>query len=241
MRRFIIVSVLACVGLGCEDSKSTQKANQEIKEIDTTKQNTSPSIPIAEVAPLGTTKNPFMPTQYEVKPFLKEYGIENPETKVRIETSFGNIELELFKDTPLHRANFILMIKEGYFDLTQFYRVSPAFVIQGGNSDSYRMSKKRKAMGNYLLPNEAKPHHRHVRGALAAAKFVEQNISNASSPFEFYIVQPQRGAHHLNKAHTVFGKVTRGMDVVDKINQVPVDQSEWPLNDIPMKVTIIEE
>jgi peptidylprolyl isomerase len=202
--------------------------------------DTSSVVEEVEKPPLGTPKNPFMPTQYEVKPFLKTYGEENPETKVRIETSFGDIEVELFKDTPLHRANFILMAKEGYFDLTQFYRVSPAFVIQGGNSDSYKMTKKRRAMGDYLLPNEAKPHHRHVRGALAAAKFVEQNISNASSPFEFYIVQPQRGAHHLNKAHTVFGRVTKGMDVVDEINKVPVDQSEWPLNNIPMKVTVLE-
>lgn len=241
MRRFILVSILALVGLGCEDNKSSQKATPEVIQLDTLKQIVTPVIPKEEIAELGTPKNPFMPTQYEVKPFLKKYGDENPETQVRIETSFGTIELELFKDTPLHRANFILMIKEGYFDLTQFYRVSPAFVIQGGNSDSYSMSKKRKAMGNYLLPNEAKPHHKHIRGALAAAKFVEQNISNASSPFEFYIVQPKRGAHHLNKAHTVFGRVTKGMDIVDKINQVPVDQSEWPLNDIPMTVTIMNE
>lgn len=241
MRKFIIISVLALVGLGCEDKKSSQKAAQEVPQIDASTQADTISIPIEVVDPLGTPKNPFIPTQEEVKPFLKKYGEENIETKVRIETSFGNIELELYKDTPLHRANFILMIKEGYFDLTQFYRVSPSFVIQGGNSDSYEMGQKRKAMGPYLLPNEAKRNHRHVRGALAAAKFVEQNVSNASSPFEFYIVQSKRGAHHLNTAHTVFGRVTKGMDVVDEINKVPVDQSEWPLTDIPIKVKIIEQ
>ncbi|MEQ3656865.1 MAG: peptidylprolyl isomerase [Dokdonia sp.] len=240
MRRFVYFCVGALICLACEDTKSSQKTTRAPQELDTVSVDTSSVVEEVEKPPLGTPKNPFMPTQYEVKPFLKTYGEENPETKVRIETSFGDIEVELFKDTPLHRANFILMAKEGYFDLTQFYRVSPAFVIQGGNSDSYKMTKKRRAMGDYLLPNEAKPHHRHVRGALAAAKFVEQNISNASSPFEFYIVQPQRGAHHLNKAHTVFGRVTKGMDVVDEINKVPVDQSEWPLNNIPMKVTVLE-
>ena len=241
MRKFIIISVLALVVMGCEDNKSSQKAAQEVIQIDSSKQVATTIIPKDELVPFGTPNNPFIPAQENVKPFLKKYGDENPETKVRIETSFGDIELELFEDTPLHRANFILMVKEGYFDLTQFYRVSPAFVIQGGNSDSREMGQKRKAMGPYLLPNEAKPRYRHVRGALAAAKFVEQNISNASSPFEFYIVQPKRGAHHLNKEHTVFGRVTKGMDVVDEINQVPVDQSEWPLNDIRITVKIIEE
>tara|TARA_R110002051_G_C8769043_1_gene503056 strand:+ start:4919 stop:5641 length:723 start_codon:yes stop_codon:yes gene_type:complete len=240
MRKFIIISVLALVGLGCEDNKSSQKETQEVSPIDSIKQVKSPVIPEEEEVLIGTPENPFIPTQDDVKPFLKKYGEENPETKVRIETTYGNIELELYKDTPLHRANFILMAKEGYFDLSQFYRVSPAFVIQGGNSDSYEMGRKRKAMGPYLLPNEAKSKYRHVRGALAAAKFVEQNISNASSPFEFYIVQPKRGAHHLNKAHTVFGRVTKGMDVVDVINKVPVDQSEWPLTNIPIKVVVIE-
>ena len=237
MRRALFFLSILLLNLSCEDTKSTKKAPlvsavkdtvKEIKEV------------VEEVAPLGTPKNPFMPTQEEVIPFLKAYGEANPETKIRIETSYGNIDLVLYKDTPLHRANFLLLVKEGYFDLTQFHRVALSFVIQGGNSDQYGMSKKRASMGSYLLPNEANSKYTHKRGALAAAKFPEQNISNASSPFEFYIVQPKRGAHHLNKAHTVFGRVVKGMDVVDKINQVPVDQSDWPLNDIDMKVYVLD-
>jgi len=237
MRRSLFLLSTIFLFLSCEDSKSTKKKEIQPRAKDTIKVVKK----IEEVAPLGTPKNPFMPTQEEVKPFLKEYGETNPETKVRIETSFGNIDLELYTDTPLHRANFLLLVKEGYFDVTQFHRVALSFVIQGGNSDSYSMSKKRASMGSYLLPNEANTKYTHKRGALAAAKFPEQNISNASSPFEFYIVQPKRGAHHLNNAHTVFGRVIKGMEVVDQINQVPVDQSDWPLNDIEMKVYVIED
>lgn len=233
-RYFLIALAIICLA-GCQDTKSTKK-----ETITKTTIVTTPKLAEKKPEPpkLGTPKNPFMPDQYAVKPFLKKYGEENRETKVRISTSFGDIDLQLYNDTPLHRANFILMVKEGYFDLTEFYRVSPSFVIQGGNSDSRKMGRKRNAMGDYLIPNESK--YRHNRGALAAAKFVEQNISNASSPFEFYIVQSTRGAHHLNKEHTVFGRVTKGMDVVDEINKVSVDQSEWPLEKIPMTVTIIE-
>lgn len=234
IRYFLVALAMICLA-GCQDTKSTKKdtTSEAVKDTIQKVEEKKPEPP-----KLGTPKNPFMPNQYAVKPFLETYGEENPETKVRISTSYGDIEMELYKDTPLHRANFILMVKEGYFDLTEFYRVSPSFVIQGGNSDSYKMGRKRKAMGDYLIPNESK--YRHNRGALAAAKFVEQNISNASSPFEFYIVQNPLGAHHLNGAHTVFGRVTKGMDVVDEINKVRVDQSEWPYDKIPMTVSIIE-
>lgn len=178
-------------------------------------------------------------TQEELKPFLKEYGINNPETLVKITTKFGDIKVRLFTDTPLHRANFIRLVKLGYFDSSFFHRVAQDFVVQGGNSDLQETHKLRAKIGNYLIPNEINKKYTHKRGAFSAAKYSEQNVSKASSPFEFFIVQSQRGAHHLDKDHTVFGEVLEGMQVVDKIAAVAVDQSEWPIKNIFIKAAVI--
>ena len=178
--------------------------------------------------------------QEELIPFLTQYGKENPEDRIRISTRYGDIDVELFHDTPLHRANFIFLVKHDYFDNTFFHRVDEGFVIQGGNSDNPSTNKKRHYIGDYLIPGEFKAGHRNVRGAFAAAKYSEQNVSKASSPYEFYIVQAENGAPHLNNEHTVFGRVIDGMDVVDSINKVKVDQSEWPLRNIHMTVELLD-
>lgn len=179
-------------------------------------------------------------SQKELKPFLREYGKKNTETKIRISTDYGNITVSLFTDTPLHRANFIRLVKLGYFDTTFFHRVVDGFMIQGGNSDKVITQRIRAAVGDFLIPSEASPEHPHVRGAFSMAKYSEQNISNASSPFEFFIVQSKDGADHLNGEFTVFGKVIDGMDVVDKISKVETGDREWPLENIYMDIEIVE-
>src|SRR5690606_12031740 len=179
-------------------------------------------------------------TQKELIPFLTEYGKENPEDRVRIITRFGDIEVQLYKDTPLHRANFIYLVKLGYFDNTFFHRVSENFVIQGGNSDNRDTPRKRTKIGSYLIPAEFEAGHRHTRGAFSAAKYAEQNVSKASSPYEFFIVQSSRGAHHLDNDHTVFGRVTKGMDVVDEIAKQDVGEGDWPNLNIYINMEIID-
>lgn len=181
-----------------------------------------------------------MIVQEDLIPFLKKYGKENPENKVRITTRFGDIEVLLYNDTPLHRANFIFLTKQGYFDGTYFHRVAEGFVVQGGNSDNRDTSRKRNNIGSFLIPSEFEAGHRHTRGAFSAAKYSQQNVSKASSPYEFFVVQSPNGAHHLDNDHTVFGRVTKGMDVVDEINKQEVGEGEWPLLNIPIKVEIIE-
>lgn len=239
MYRSIIFLVLTMVFLSCQDTKSTKKEPVESVVITDTIPEEKKVEEIKE-APKGTPENPMISSQIELKPFLKKYGEENPETKVRIVTRFGDIEIELFKDTPLHRANFIMLVKNEYFNTTQFHRVSPDFVVQGGNNDTRTTARNRASMGRYLLPNEAKNKYRHIRGAFSAAKYSEQNVSKASSPFEFFIVQSHRGAHHIDGEHTVFGRVTKGMNVVDEMNKVSVDGTEWPEENIYMKIEIIE-
>ena len=178
--------------------------------------------------------------QEQLIPFLTQYGKENPENRVRIITNFGNIEVMLYRDTPLHRANFIMLVKKGYFNNTFFHRVAPGFVIQGGNSDNVATPRKRSEIGDYLIPSEFDAGHKHTYGAFSAAKYSEQNVSKASSPFEFFIVMDENGTPHLNNDHTVFGRVTKGMQVAEKIARVKTGQSEWPIDNVEMDIEIID-
>ncbi len=186
-------------------------------------------------------KNPMFPiAQEELIPTLTEYGKKNPETRVRITTNFGNIDVQLYRDTPLHRANFIMLVKNNYFNSTFFHRVAPGFVIQGGNADNQITASSRGDVGNYLIPSEFDAGHKHTYGAFSAAKYAEQNVSKASSPFEFFIVMDKGGTPHLNNDHTVFGRVTSGMDIAEKIAQVKTGNSEWPIDNVEMKIEILD-
>ena len=177
--------------------------------------------------------------KHNVEAFFTEYEKKNKETKVIIKTDYGNIKLRLYNDTPIHRANFIFLTKIKYFDKTVFYRVAKNFVIQGGNSDEYDAMKHRYKYGNYLMKPEFRANRKHKYGALAAAREWENNPDKLSSPFEFYIVQNRKGAHHLNNEHTVFGEVISGWETIDKISKLETDVKEWPLVDVNMKVEII--
>lgn len=170
--------------------------------------------------------------------FFTEYGKKNPETHATIQTSFGNIELELFKDTPLHRASFVYLVKEGYFDLTSFHRVVPDFIIQGGNGDTEAVANFKNKRKNYKIPPEFRTNHPHKRGALAAAREWEYNPEKLTTPFEFYIILGVDDYRHLNGEHTVFGQVLSGMSVVDAISKVETSKDEWPIDNVNMKITV---
>ena len=246
MSRYILLfsSVLFLFFASCED---TQKSKIIITKpaITITKTDKDSSIikkfqeKEMEENKLVINAKPML-VQEELIPFLLQYGKENPENRIRIKTPFGDIEVTLYRDTPLHRGNFVFLTKQGYFNGTYFHRVAEGFVIQGGNSDNRETNVKRNNIGSFLIPSEFQSGHRHTRGAFSAAKYAEQNVSKASSPFEFFIVQSEQGAHHLDNDHTVFGRVTKGMDVVDIINKQPVGQGEWPLQNVQMEIEIIE-
>ena len=237
---------LVLVMASCEDTEKSRNITTE----QTSSEGNSTTDTLAE-KPSSKPNEPTSNTEKDLKesetlvqeeliPFLTEYGKKNKENRVKITTRFGDIEVLLYNDTPLHRANFIYLVKKGYFNGTFFHRVAKGFVIQGGNSDNRDTSHKRNANGNYLIPGEFDTGHRHVRGAFSAAKYAEQNVSKASSPYEFFIVQSDRGAHHLDNDHTVFGRVTKGMDVVDEIANQEVGEGEWPHRNIHIKMEIIE-
>ena len=186
-------------------------------------------------------ENDFKLSEKNIMEFLLEYDKHNKENKARIYTDFGNIEIELFKETKFHRSNFIYLTKKNYFNDTQFYRVINNFVIQAGNSDNRKISQKRKEIGRYLLPNDLNKGYTHKRGMISMPSSLVDNPYKMASPFEFFIVQSIKGAHHLDGNYTVFGKVIRGMDTVDKIANTPTDNLDWPLQNIYIKkVEIIE-
>ena len=172
--------------------------------------------------------------------FFYEFNKQNNYNKVKISTSFGEIIIRLFDETPYHKSNFIYLTKLGYFNNTFFHRVVPNFIIQGGNSDNRETSIKRKRIGKYLLPVDAKSNIKHKRGIISMPSSDINNPYKLASPYEFFIVQKKTGAHHLDGSYTPFGKVIKGMDVVDRINAQPTDNREAPLDNIKMNVNIVK-
>lgn len=118
---------------------------------------------------------------------------KNSETKVKISTSEGDIILKLYDDTPLHKENFLKLVKDGFYDELLFHRIIKDFMIQAGDPDS-KGAPEGKVLGmggpGYTIPAEIKPQHVHVKGALAAARLSDQvNPQKESSGSQFYIVQ----------------------------------------------------
>ena len=245
---------------------------------------------------------------------------------VTIKTSYGDMVAILYDETPKHKANFIKLAKEHYFDSLLFHRVIAGFMIQGGDPDSKR-AQPGQPLGQggpgYTVDAEFNPNLFHEKGALSAARLGdEQNPTKASSGSQFYIVQgtvipssdledlridqmkfntafrqvmqnpanqplidtlnkiyltgdmqaykkkifslvprieketgmtlakfvsPEKikayttvgGAPHLDGGYTVFGKVIKGLEIIDKIASVQTN-GERPLEDIRM-VVMVEE
>ncbi len=240
--------VVLCFGLlSCQDTKTKKSKPQKVekKENDTGLMDEDLRQKILSSSSRNKRTKFVYDTittidQVHLKPFLEDYGKKNPETHAVIKTKFGDIEIELFKDTPWHRANFVRLAKLDYFNTTYFYRVTKDFVIQAGNSDNLITGEMRSAIGDYLIPKEFNKNHLNNYGSVGAAKFSKQNVSKASSPFEFYIVMDKNGAHHLDFEHTVFGRVIKGMDVAQKINHVKTDEnSDWPVDNIEVEVEVL--
>ena len=115
--------------------------------------------------------------------------------KVKIQTMLGDIVVRLYDETPIHRDNFVKLVKEGYYDGTLFHRVIKDFMIQGGDPDS-KGAPAGKMLGvggpNYTLEAEIKDGLFHKRGALAAARQGDEvNPERRSSGSQFYIVWGQ--------------------------------------------------
>ena len=228
---FSLLGLLFLTDCGSEKKEKTvlQKAIPE-EEIKISKPKEE--IPLKEEFVILNDKNAI--------PFFFEYQKENLENNVRISTRFGNIDIKLYDNTPYHRSNFIYLAKRGYFNGTTFHRVVPGFIIQGGNSDRMETSKKRGKIGKYLLPPDTKKGHKHHRGVISMPSSEIENPYKLASPYEFFIVQQDPGAYHLDGSYTVFGEVIKGMNVVDEINRQTIDDRETHLTNVFMEVSILK-
>ena len=221
-----IVLFILLLSISCDEKKDII-----VKKVRTTKKDFKKN----------TLENEFRLSDDNVMEFFLEYDKNHKENKVRIFTDYGEIDILLFENTKFHRSNFIYLTKKNYFENTQFYRVINNFIIQAGNSDNRKISQKRKKIGRYLLSNDLNKGHTHKRGMVSMPSSLVDNPYKMASPFEFFIVQKKDGAHHLDGDYTVFGKVTKGMDTVDKIASRPTDNRDWPIDNVYIKkVEIIE-
>jgi cyclophilin family peptidyl-prolyl cis-trans isomerase len=145
-------------------------------------------------------------------------------TTATINTNHGSIELELFdEDAPKTVDNFTKLARDGFYDGVIFHRVIPDFMIQGGDPTGTGSGGP-----GYQFEDEAND-QRVVRGALAMA-----NAGPNTNGSQFFIVTADE-CPWLDGKHTVFGRVTSGMDVVDQISQVETGRNDKPSSDVRME------
>lgn len=208
--------------------------------------------------------------QKKINPGKTKNTLISGKTKIKITTDKGVITVRLYDATPLHRDNFIKLVKENFYDSLLFHRVINQFMIQGGDPTS-KNAQPGQFLGNggsdmERIPAEFNKNLIHKKGVLAAAR--DGNPQKASSACQFYIVQGKKstdqelnaieqtrgipytteqrniyktigGTPFLDMNYTVFGEVERGLEVVDKIAVVATDQNNRPINDIKMKIEIV--
>jgi peptidyl-prolyl cis-trans isomerase A (cyclophilin A) len=143
---------------------------------------------------------------------------------ILLKTSKGDIELVLDNQkAPVSTRNFIDYVKKGYYDKTIFHRVIPGFMIQGGGV-VVQDGKMQQKVTEAPIKNEADNGLRNLRGTISMARTDEKD--SATSQFFINVVDNSSLDHgSLNVGYAVFGKVVKGMDVVDRISQVETNDS----------------
>lgn len=144
-----------------------------------------------------------------------------------IVTSKGTIKIKLYKETPLHRDNFVKLASKRFYDNILFHRVIKNFMIQVGDPLTKDPSADPAKYGTggpgYTIPAEILPQFKHKKGALAAARKGDKaNPNRESSGSQFYFVESETGCSHLDGQYTIFGETIDGFDVIDAIAAEPV-------------------
>lgn len=193
----------------------------------------------------------------ETRVHSRELIVKAPrECSLIMQTDKGTMAFRLFEDTPLHRDNFIKLVKDTFYNGNCFHRVISGFMIQAGESKDISRSSRLE------LESEITPAHVHIKGALAAARLSDAvNPQRRSSPSQFYIVQGQPvteeqilnyaasnlidytedqkhdyleygGTPQLDGSYTVFGEIIFGKQVIDKIAATQTDEKDKPVDNI---------
>ncbi len=157
---------------------------------------------------------------------------------LEIKTQFGNMYMWLYKETPLHRANYLSLADSNYLDGSSFHRCVKNYIIQGGDPNSKDNDSTNDGTGgpNYSIPAEINAAKlKHVYGAVGAAG--ANHLTKASNGSQFYIVVNKVDSITLDGNHTVFGKIIKGMEVAEQIVLQPQKVSNnRPYNKITMDV-----
>jgi peptidyl-prolyl cis-trans isomerase B (cyclophilin B) len=152
----------------------------------------------------------------------------------QIITPEGEILIWLHNETPNHKASFTQLANDGYWDNYTFNRVIPNFVAQGGCPDT----PEGFTDPEYLLEPEFDEKLIHEYGAVGAGR--DDNPKKLSARCQFYIVHNKKGLSRLDGDYTIFGKVIKGMDVVNAIINKERDSTNTPLSDISLDVNMIK-
>ncbi len=169
------------------------------------------------------------------KPMMKDGDTMKENSIVKLQTSMGDIYIELYnQQAPVTVKNFLTYVKEGFYDGTIFHRVMPNFMIQGGG---FTADMERKETHDPII-NEASNGLMHERGTVAMARKGEPDtatsqffINHKDNEFLNYVENEQDG-------YAVFGKVIDGMDVVDKIAMVMTTTVD-KMSDVPVEPVVI--
>lgn len=189
---------------------------------------------------------------------------------VKFTTNHGNFTVMLYDDTPKHQDMFLAEIKKGTYTNALFNRVIKEFVIQGGVLDDTTLlyEKQHPELGAPRFPAEIKPNRFHKRGALGAGR--DNNPEKASFFNQIYFVVGKKytdaqlaeleqkkgitipadhkqayktigGIPRLDGDYTVFGEITQGYDVVEKISQLPTDKNDLPLSPVTFTARVLKK
>jgi len=161
------------------------------------------------------------------------FAINNPSDStssgrtVQLQTSMGNITIQLRDDKPITTGNFKNLIEQGVYDGTIFHRVIAGFMIQGGQNTDVAV---------VTIPDEIGNNNHNYRGTIAMAKTSQPN--SATSQFFINVANNNEIVYNdgtkFDETYTVFGTVISGMDVADAISNVETDANDKPLTDVTL-------
>ncbi len=168
-------------------------------------------------------------------PMGKVEGVKGP--KATIKTKFGDMEIAFFPEkAPKHVENFIALAKSGFYNGTIFHRVIPGFMIQGGDPNTKDLNKP-ETYGQGGPSQKLKAEFNdipHRRGILSMARTSDPNSAGS----QFFVVV--KDSNFLDGQYTVFGEVVKGMEVADKIVNLPRNSRDLPNERAEMTIMVVE-